>query len=111
LLCYKKLASAFLSVVRSSYRVAEVLKTITATAAAGAHHSVLSPDERYLFIQNSLLTSEGLSDRSITVTDLTHGTILGSIDTLKAQGYNPNCIMRLPNHFQPGGLRAGLVGE
>ena len=85
------------------------LKTIA--AAAGAHHSVLSPDERYLFVQNSLMNMEGLSDGSITVIDLKQNTILGSIDTLKAQGLNPNCIMLLPNHFQPGGLQAGLVGE
>lgn len=85
------------------------LKTIA--AAAGAHHSVLSPDERYLFVQNSLLNLEGLSDGSITVIDLKQDKILGSIDTLKAQGFNPNCIMLLPNHFQPGGLRADLAAQ
>ncbi len=76
-------------------------------AAPGAHHSVLSPDERYLFVQNSLLNLEGMSDGSITVIDVSKGTVLGSIDTLKAQGFNPNCIMLLPNHFQQTGLRAG----
>jgi DNA-binding beta-propeller fold protein YncE len=81
-------------------------------AAQGAHHSVLSPDERYLFVQNSLLNLEGLSDGSITVIDLEKGgKVLGSIDTLKAQGFNPNCIMLLPNHFQKAGLRAGLVPQ
>ena len=85
------------------------LKTIA--AAAGAHHSVLSPDERYLFVQNSLLNLEGLSDGSITVIDLKQDKILGSIDTLKTHGFNPNCIMLLPNHFQPGGLRADLVAQ
>lgn len=76
-------------------------------AAAGAHHSVLSPDERYLFVQNSLLNLEGMSDGSITVIDLTKGgKVLGSIDTLKAAGFNPNCIMLLPNHFQQADLRA-----
>jgi DNA-binding beta-propeller fold protein YncE len=85
------------------------LKTIE--AAAGAHHSVLSPDERYLFVQNSLLNLEGLSDGSITVIDLKQDKIMGSIDTLKAQGFNPNCIMLLPNHFQSGGLRVSLVVE
>ncbi len=83
------------------------LKTIA--AAAGAHHTLLSPDERYLFVQNSLLNLEGLSDGSITVIDLKQDKILGSIDTLKTQGYNPNCIMLLPNHFQKGGLRTSLV--
>ncbi len=75
-------------------------------AAQGAHHTVLSPDERYLFVQNSLLNLDGLSDGSVTVIDLSKdGKVLGSIDTLKAQGLNPNCIMLLPNHFIPGSLR------
>ena len=78
-------------------------------AAPGAHHSVLSPDERYLFVQNSLLNLEGMSDGSITVIDLTKGTVLRSIDTLKAQGFNPNCIMLLPNHFKQPDLRASQV--
>jgi DNA-binding beta-propeller fold protein YncE len=80
-------------------------------AAPGAHHSVLSPDERYLFVQNSLLNLEGMSDGSITVIDLTKGKVLGSIETLKAQGFNPNCIMLLPNHFQQVGLHASRVVE
>lgn len=75
-------------------------------AAPGAHHSVLSPDERYLFVQNSFLNLEGMSDGSITVIDLKNNKVLGNIETLKAQGFNPNCIMLLPNHFQNGGLRA-----
>lgn len=83
------------------------LKTIA--AAAGAHHSVLSPDERYLFVQNSFLNLDGMSDGSITVIDLKADTILGNIDTLKAQGFNPNCIMLLPT--QPGDLRASRVTE
>lgn len=93
----------------SDPRQPKFLKTIA--AAAGAHHSVLSPDERYLFVQNSLLNLEGMSDGSITVIDLKQDKVLGSIDTLKAQGFNPNCIMLLPNHFQPGGLRANLLIE
>ncbi|HEX7767234.1 MAG TPA: YncE family protein [Nitrospira sp.] len=84
-------------------RQPKFLKTIA--AAAGAHHSVLSPDERYLFVQNSLLNLEGMSDGSITVIDLKNDKVMGSIDTLKAQGFNPNCIMLLPNHFQESSLR------
>jgi DNA-binding beta-propeller fold protein YncE len=76
-------------------------------AAPGAHHTVLSPDERYLFVQNSLLNLEGMSDGSVTVIDLKNEKVLGSIDSLKRQGLNPNCIMLLPNHFRSGGLRKG----
>ena len=93
----------------SDPRRPKFLKTIP--AAAGAHHSVLSPDERYLFVQNSLLNLDGLSDGSITVIDLRSDTVVGSIDTLKSQGFNPNCIMLLPNHFQPGTLRVNLIPE
>ena len=81
-------------------------------AAAGAHHSVLSPDERYLFVQNSLLNLEGMSDGSITVIDLQQGgQVKGSIDTLKAAGFNPNCIMLLPNHFRQADLRANHTSK
>ena len=81
-------------------------------AAPGAHHTVLSPDERYLFVQNSLLNLEGMSDGSITVIDLAKGgKVLGSIETLKKKGFNPNCIMLLPNHFQQAGMRASQVLE
>lgn len=78
-------------------------------AANGAHHSLLSPDEHYLFVQNSLLNLEGMSDGSVTVIDLKKGgTVVGSIDTLKSQGFNPNCIMLLPNHFRGESLRADV---
>ena len=65
-------------------------------AAPGAHHLVLSPDEQYLFVQNSLLNLPGMSDGSITVIDVTKGEAVASVDTLKNQGFNPNCIVLLP---------------
>ena len=65
-------------------------------AAPGAHHLVLSADERYLFVQNSLLNLEGMSDGSVTVIDVAKQEVIGSIDTLKNQGFNPNCIVLLP---------------
>ena len=91
----------------SDPRQPKFLKTIA--AAGGAHHSVLSPDERYLFVQNSFLNLDGMSDGSITVIDLKADTLLGNIDTLKAQGFNPNCIMLLPN--QSGDLRVSRIIE
>jgi hypothetical protein len=57
----------------------------------------LSPDEGYLFVQNSFLNLEGMSDGSISVVDLVKGEVVGSVDTLKSQGFNPNCIVLLPN--------------
>jgi len=65
-------------------------------AAPGAHHLVLSPDERYLFVQNSLLNLPDMSDGSITVIDVAKGEPIASVNTLKDQGWNPNCIVLLP---------------
>ena len=65
-------------------------------AAAGAHHLVLSPDEAYLFVQNSLLNLPGMSDGSITVIDVAKGEPIASVDTLKNMGLTPNCIVLLP---------------
>jgi DNA-binding beta-propeller fold protein YncE len=64
--------------------------------APGAHHMAISPDERYIFVQNSLLNLPGLSDGSITVIDLERGEVIKNIDVLKNQGLNPNCIVLLP---------------
>jgi hypothetical protein len=47
-------------------------------------------------VQNNLLNMKGLSDGSITVVDLQKGEPVASIDTLKNQGMNPNCIVLLP---------------
>ncbi|ADJ28515.1 YncE family protein [Nitrosococcus watsonii] len=72
----------------------ELLKAIP--TAPGAHHMVLSPDERYVFVQNSFLNLPAMSDGSITVVDLAKGEAIAQIDTLKNQGFNPNCIVLLP---------------
>ena len=68
----------------------------TIPAAPGAHHLVFSPDEKYLFVQNSLLNLPGMDDGSITVIDVAQGKAIHSINTLKDGGYNPNCIVLLP---------------
>ena len=39
----------------------------TIAAAAGAHHTVLSSDERYLFVQNSLLNLHQLANCSVAI--------------------------------------------
>jgi hypothetical protein len=61
----------------------------------------ITKDERYGFINNTLLNLPGMSDGSITVVDLQKGEVVGSIDTLKNQGLNPNSIVLLPewNHL------------
>ncbi len=69
----------------------------TIPVAPGAHHLVFSPDEKYLFVQNSLLNLPGMDDGSITVIDVAQGKAIHGINTLKDAGYNPNCIVLLPS--------------
>lgn len=64
--------------------------------ANGSHHIVLSPDERYAFVQNSLLNLPNMSDGSISVVDLKSLAMKTTIDTFKNQGLNPNCIVMMP---------------
>lgn len=72
----------------------KLLKSIP--TAGGAHHVVFSPDEHYAFVQNSFLNLPKMDDGSITVVDLVKMEKKASIDTLKDQGFNPNCIVMLP---------------
>ena len=70
--------------------------------AGGAHHVVLSPDEHYAFVQNSFLNLPEMDDGSINVIDLGKLEKIATIDTLKDQGLNPNCIVLLPEwHHDP----------
>ncbi len=70
-------------------------------AGEGAHHVAFTRDERYAFVQNALLNLPGMSDGSITVIDLAQERVIGSVDTLKNEGFNPNSIVLLPewNHL------------
>jgi hypothetical protein len=44
-----------------------------------------------------------MSDGSITVIDLSKGDVIGSVNTLKEQGFNPNSIVLLPQWNHPAG--------
>jgi DNA-binding beta-propeller fold protein YncE len=72
----------------------KLLKSIP--TAAGAHHVAIPKDKRYAFVQNNLLNLPGLNDGSISIVDLKKGETIASVDTLKNQGLNPNCIILLP---------------
>ncbi len=61
-----------------------LLKSIP--TAAGAHHVVFSPDEKYAFVQNNFLNLPNMDDGSITVIDLQKMEKKTSIDTLKNKG-------------------------
>ncbi|MDP6352654.1 MAG: YncE family protein [Alphaproteobacteria bacterium] len=73
------------------------------TAAAGAHHVAITPDERTAYVQNALLNLPGLSDGSITVIDLEKMEVAGAITTFKDQGLSPNSITMLPEWYHPAG--------
>jgi DNA-binding beta-propeller fold protein YncE len=53
-------------------------------------------DGRFAYVQNSLLNLPGMNDGSITLIDLNKGEAVDSINTLKDQGFAPNCIVLLP---------------
>ena len=57
----------------------------------------ITTDERYAFVQNTLLNPPGMSDGSVTVVNLQKQEVVKSMD--KDAGFNPNCI----------GPAAGLV--
>jgi hypothetical protein len=44
-----------------------------------------------------------MSDGSITVIDLKAETVIGNIDTLKNEGFNPNSMVLLPEWDDPAG--------
>ena len=75
----------------------KLIKTIA--TAEGAHHLSITADGRYGYVQNSLLNLPGMSDGSITVIDMQKGERIGSIDTLKNTGFNPNSIVLLPKWY------------
>jgi DNA-binding beta-propeller fold protein YncE len=79
----------------------KLLKSIA--TAEGAHHVAFTKDWRYAYVQNALLNLPGMSDGSITVVDLKQEKVVGSVDTLKNKGYNPNSIVLLPKWNQLAG--------
>jgi len=79
----------------------QLIKSIA--TAEGAHHVAFTKDEKFAFVQNSLLNLPGMSDGSITIVDLAKGEAIGSVNTLKERGFNPNCIVLLPQWNHPAG--------
>jgi DNA-binding beta-propeller fold protein YncE len=79
----------------------KLLKSIA--TAEGAQHIAFTLDGRYAYVQNTLLNLPGMSDGSITVVDLQSEQVIGSIDTLKNTGYNPNSMVLLPRWNDPAG--------
>ncbi len=64
--------------------------------AEGAHHVAYTKDGKLAFVQNSFINLPGMNDGSITIVDLAKGEAVGSVDTLKDQGFAPNSLVLLP---------------
>ena len=79
----------------------KLLKSIA--TAEGAHHVAFTKDGRYAYVQNALLNLPGMSDGSVTVIDLKAEKVIGSMDTLKNKGLNPNSVVLLPQWNDPAG--------
>src|SRR5258706_4429810 len=79
----------------------KLLKSIA--TAEGAHHVAFTKDGRYAYVQNALLNLPGMSDGSVTIIDLKTETVVGSMDTLKLKGLNPNSMVLLPQWNDPAG--------
>lgn len=71
--------------------------------AEGSHHIAFNKDMSIGWVQNSLINLPGMSDGSITVVDMKQGKVIASVDTLKNDGFNPNCIVLLPQWNHPAG--------
>jgi len=72
----------------------KLLKSIA--TAEGAHHVAFTKDWKYAYVQNALLNLPGMSDGSVTIIDLKTDKVVGSMDTLKQTGFNPNSMVLLP---------------
>lgn len=87
--------------ISQDVRSPKLLKTLP--AGEGAHHVAFTKDWRYAYVQNSLLNLPGMSDGSVTVIDLEKEAVVGSVDTLRDNGFNPNLIVLLPEWNHPAG--------
>ena len=72
----------------------KLMKTLE--AGEGAHHVAYTKDGRYAYVQNSFINLPGMSEGSITVVDLQKKEVIDTIDTFIENGFNPNCMVLLP---------------
>jgi DNA-binding beta-propeller fold protein YncE len=71
--------------------------------AGGAHHVAITHDEKLAVVQNSFINLPGMSDGSLSVIDLEKQEVVATINTFKEQGFNPNLIVFLPEHYNAMG--------
>lgn len=75
----------------------------TIDTAGGAHHVAYTKDGKYAFVQNSFINLPKMNDGSISVVDLQKREVIKQWNTLKDNGFNPNCIVLLSEWNDPRG--------
>ncbi len=80
---------------------ASLVKTLD--AGEGAHHVAFTKDGRYAWVQNSFINLPGMSEGSITVVDMESLSVLDTLNTFIENGFNPNCMVLLPEWNHPMG--------
>lgn len=87
--------------ISDNVTVPKLVKTLE--AGEGAHHVAYTKDGSYAFVQNSFINLPNMSEGSITVVDLQSRTVVDTIQTFVENGFNPNCIVLLPEWNDPMG--------
>lgn len=67
----------------------------TLLAGAGAHHILFSDDEKYMFVNNNLLSLPGMNAGTISAVDLTTGKLIAQLDGFVKQGLLPASLVFL----------------
>ncbi|MCH7894050.1 MAG: YncE family protein [Proteobacteria bacterium] len=81
----------------------EVSLVKTLDVGEGAHHVAFAKDGRYAWVQNSFINLPGMSEGSISVIDMQSLTVVDTINTFIENGFNPNCMVLLPDWNHPMG--------
>ena len=81
----------------------EVSLVKTLDVGEGAHHVAFAKDGRDAWVQNSFINLPGMSEGSISVIDMQSLTVVDTINTFIENGFNPNCMVLLPEWNHPMG--------
>lgn len=77
--------------------------TKTLDTDEGAHHIAFTTDGSYAFVQNSFINLPNMSSGSVTVVDMQTEEVIDRMTTFIDNGFNPNCIILLPEWNDPMG--------
>ena len=69
----------------------ELIRTLP--SEPGAHHMAFSKDGRYLFVQNNMLSLDGMDSGTISVIDLKSLELVAIVDSFIKRGWQPESII------------------